>query len=437
MKNKLNFLIKTSLKKKMKTKWFAVANILLAILIVGIINIDTIIKFFGGDFNAKNEILVIDNTNLVYKDLKDSYEDYGSYIEDFNYSSLTDYKKGLDSAKDEVKEKHSKLILIIDKDENNFLKASIISYDGVDAMIYQVLTSSLNNIKKNLALEYFDITPEKLAIIDNPIDIEKERLDEGKNTDEMMELVMGVAFPIMILPFFMLTMYLVQMIGAEINEEKTTKSMEIIISNVSPKTHFFSKLISSNVFVILQGLLLLIYAVIGLGLRLYWGGGNITGESAETINKVIDSLSQTGFIANLGYILPLTLILMLITFVAYSLVAGILASMTTNMEDYQQVQSPIILISVVGYYLSMMAAMFDGSTLIKVLSYVPFLSAMLSPALLVLGQITVIDVIISGVILILFVWLLFKYGLKIYKVGILNYSSLNIWKRMFKAAKEK
>ena len=59
----------------------------------------------------------------------------------------------------------------------------------------------------------------------------------------MMELVMGVAFPIMILPFFMLTMYLVQMIGAEINEEKTTKSMEIIISNVSPKTHFFSKLI--------------------------------------------------------------------------------------------------------------------------------------------------------------------------------------------------
>ena len=50
----------------------------------------------------------------------------------------------------------------------------------------------------------------------------------------------------------MLIIFLVQMIGAEVNEEKTTKSMEIIISNVSPKTHFLSKVLSSNLFVIIQ-----------------------------------------------------------------------------------------------------------------------------------------------------------------------------------------
>ena len=62
----------------------------------------------------------------------------------------------------------------------------------------------------------------------------------------------------------MLVIFLVQMIGAEINEEKQTRSMEVIISNVSPKVHFFSKLLASNGFVIMQGLLLLVYAGIAL-----------------------------------------------------------------------------------------------------------------------------------------------------------------------------
>ena len=53
---------------------------------------------------------------------------------------------------------------------------------------------------------------------------------------------MTSVFPSLILPFFMLTIFLVQMIGAEVNDEKTTRGMEIIISNVSPKTHFLQKL---------------------------------------------------------------------------------------------------------------------------------------------------------------------------------------------------
>ena len=34
-------------------------------------------------------------------------------------------------------------------------------------------------------------------------------------------------------------------------------------------------------------------------------------------------------------------------------------------------------------------------------------------------------------------YLLVKYGLKVYKVGILNYSESGLWKKMFKAVKEK
>ena len=81
--------------------------------------------------------------------------------------------------------------------------------------------------------------------------------------------------------------------------------------------------------------------------------------------------------------------------------------------------------------------MFEGSNFIKVVSYIPLISSLLAPSLLVMGQIGVIDIIISLVILIIFIFFLFKYGLRIYKVGILNYSSTGLWKKMFKAMKEK
>ena len=129
--------------------------------------------------------------------------------------------------------------------------------------------------------------------------------------------------------------------------------------------------------------------------------------------------------------------MIILTFIAYSLMAGILASMTTNLEDFQQLQTPIVIISLIGYYLSMMASMFSGSVFIKVMSYIPFISSLLSPTLYVMGEIGLLDLLISIVLLIGTIYILIKYGLRIYKVGILNYSQSGLWKKMFKAVKDK
>lgn len=116
--------------------------------------------------------------------------------------------------------------------------------------------------------------------------------------------------------------------------------------------------------------------------------------------------------------------------------AGILASMTTNTEDFQQIQTPIMILNLIGYYLGMMAGAFKGAVFIKVLAYVPFISAILAPSLFVIGDFTLIDLFIAIILMIAVIFLLIKYGLKIYKVGILNYSSGNLWKKMAKALKD-
>lgn len=438
MKNKLKYLTKISLNKKIKSKWFFIANIFLLILIVGLMNIDSIIKFFGGDFENITEILVINNTEYdIFEDIKINYDNSSKIINNEENNNFILFKDNLDKAKEKIKENDG-IILVIENDTNNFINASIITNDDIDPITFQILNTSLNSIKTDLALNYYEIDKNMLNAIESPIKIEKISLNNDKNNDEMKDLIMGIIFPVMILPFFMLTIFLVQMIGAEINEEKTTRGMEIIISNVSPRIHFFSKIIASNLFVLIQGGLLVLDVVIALIIKKYIGNNSLSYLfGGLSITEIIKNLNEMGILDKLIYIIPLTLILMILTFIAYSLLAGILASMTTNMEDYQQLQTPIIIISLAGYYLSIMAAMFEGSLFIKILAYLPFISSLLAPSLLILGQIQLIDFTISVIILILTIYVLYKYGLKIYKVGILNYSSTGLWKKMFKAIKEK
>lgn len=439
MTNKLKYLTKLSLDKKIKTKWFLIANIILLVIIAGIINIDSIIKFFGGDFDKKTEIVVIDNASC-YNDFVKTFDSTREYLDTLKDAKITKYDKDKESLYEDIKEK-DKILLVINEDSTNFINVEMITKSNIDNTTYQVITTILNSIKKDKALSYYGVSNEILDHISSYVDVKRTKLDDEESVDEMMELVMSTIFPIVILPFFTLTMFLVQMIGAEINEEKTTRGMEIIISNVSPKVHFLSKIISGNVFVLLQGLLLIVYLLIGIFIRyistgvLVNGGNILSGGVGSYINKITSSLELTGVLDKMQIIIPITLILMVVTFIAYSLVAGILASMTTNMEDYQQVQTPIMVISFISYYLSVAAAMFKGSIFIKVLSFIPFFSALLAPSLLVLGQITIVDAIISILLTVGLIFVLVKYGLRIYKVGILNYSGTHLWEKMFKAFK--
>lgn len=442
MKSKLNYLIGISLGRKIKTKWFLVANIILALVILAVINIDSIISMFGGEFNEQQQIYVIDNTNMTYdifnEQLKavdvnlNNNEDYVSSYK------IEKYEKSIEEAKTMLeKDDNNALVIVFNEDEENVIDVELISKEYIDMVDSSVINGAINNTKVALAILKSNISMEQINQIYAPVEIERTFLNEEMNSeDENMEIIVTTVFPIVILPFFMLTLFLVQMIGAEVNDEKTTRGMEIIISNVSPKTHFFSKVIAGNLFVIIQGILLFAYAILGMGIRKMIGGADIVGGLGEEVGNVVSSVMNSGFGDKFLYILPLTLILMLLTFIAYSLLAGILASMTTNTEDFQQLQTPIMIISLIGYYLAMMAGVFKGSLFIKIISFIPFISAILSPSLLVLGQIGVIEIIISIILTILTIWLLIKYGLKIYKVGILNYSSKDLWKKMWKALKD-
>ena len=434
MINKLKYLTKISLKRKINTKWFVIANVIFAIIIIGLLNMDAVIGFFGGDFDQTQIVYVQDNTDRTYDILTSQNAAYKNLTDDSE--NAFKLEKTTKSSEEIFKDKKNKdaWYLTIDNDSENYIKATLTSEGYINTSSYAGISTIMNNTKTVIAMEENNISSEQLAKISSPINLERKILDEDKKSeDENAQMIMSTVFPILILPFFALTMFLVQMVGAEINDEKTTRGMEIIISNVPPKIHLFSKVIASNLFVFLEAALLVIYAIIGFVIRTLIGGSVSTGDF--DISSILDTILKSDIASSLAYIIPLTIILMILTFIAYAILAGILASMTTNTEDFQQMQMPIVIISLVGYYLAMMAGLFDGSIFIKVLSFIPFISAILAPSLLILGQIGIFEVVIAIILLIITIWLLLKYGMRIYRVGILNYSSKDLWKKMFKALK--
>lgn len=432
MKNKFKYLVGYSLKKKISTKWFKVVNILLCLLLIFLVNMDSIINLFGGDFNKKDVIYVVDNTGH-FESFKNYFDVFSEAVELDNYeikldSSIIDKKEELD---DEV-------IIVLNPSSSKYLSAEVISYDTVGTMTYQVINSSLNALKSEIVYETSGLSSSEIASLTSPVEIVETVLNANAKDNQTKDMISSVVTTIVIVPFFVLIVTMVQMIGAEINDEKTSRGMEIIISSVPAKMHFLSKVISALSYVLLQGLLLIGYVVIAIIIRKVFSGvGGSAAGLTTVISDTITMLKNAGVFSLLAKgAIPL-IILYVVSFLAYAIFSATLASMTTNNEDFQQLQTPLMIIMMVGYYLALMAVLFEGSLFINIVSFIPLLSVLLAPTLYLMGQMSLVALIATTLVTCISTYILYIYGLRIYKVGILNYSSSKLWGKMFKSLKNK
>ena len=113
MNKKLKFLIKTSLKKKIGSKWFLGVNILLVTLIIGLINIDNVINFFGGSFNKAIDIVVIDNTDKSYELFKSSMKTENKLIGEINLDKINVIKSEKNEEEETKDIKDNKKIVVV------------------------------------------------------------------------------------------------------------------------------------------------------------------------------------------------------------------------------------------------------------------------------------------------------------------------------------
>ncbi len=207
MRNKLKFLIKTSLKRKVDTKWFKIVNIVLCLIVVCALNIDSIISFFGGDFNEKIQVYVIDNMDGNVYDVFSSQINASTTMlttgTDNDYD-IKKYDKTLEEAKEEVRDNKKIIVLEFNDSKENVMDVTLLSKEYMDLKDMTILNTAINNTKVAYSIIAYNINPEALAKIYEGVDVNRVFLDEEKNdTSENTEVIMTTVFPVVILPSFM------------------------------------------------------------------------------------------------------------------------------------------------------------------------------------------------------------------------------------------
>ena len=179
MKNKLKFLIKQSLKKKIGTKWFKAVNIILCILIVAMANIDRLITAFGGDFNKDTTVYVKDNVG-VYDYLEPLFNETTKTVEDLKNYKVEKTDKSLKELKKNIKDTDN-IIVEINSSDINYISSTITTYDALDTISYQLLSNVLNQTKEAFVIGKLGLTENEIIALKSNIEITKKTTNPDLN----------------------------------------------------------------------------------------------------------------------------------------------------------------------------------------------------------------------------------------------------------------
>ena len=406
---KFNFLVKYSFKKRVARKAFLISNIIIGLLIIIIVNLPGIISSFASD-NPQRENVHI----LVVNEMED------------NLSLVDDFSSLLNPIPDE------QYFIIAN------LKADAMDIDSFWLNEdYQILLHFKGNIE-NPTVDIYDKTEGLMSSIETQIEllmisykIEDYRkptfnvnyAPDYENPEEKMILSSIMSF--LIVPLFILTVMATQFIGVDIIEEKSTKAIETIISSVPAKIHFLSKITSSILFIITQGALLIVYGILGMVVS------SIAFQQTNIPQNETSLLHYLGsLIPNWPSILGFTILFIIFGTLLFLVLASLFASMATTQEDYQQFQTPVMLVLLAGFYIGMFAPMAGGTTFMKVMAFIPLFTPMVAPIAFASGVMSVLEAIIALIVLIIFLVISIYVVAPVYRVAILSYDQTKLFTRI-------
>ncbi|WP_461214832.1 ABC transporter permease [Lacticaseibacillus sp. GG6-2] len=214
----------------------------------------------------------------------------------------------------------------------------------------------------------------------------------------------------------LITMVYGSLLAQEIATEKGSRIMEILLSSVSATTQFFGKLAGMFALLLTQ---IGVYVVAG-GIGWIWLRNQ---DYVKAFLKQVDLSvlwSQTTLIAVLFFVIGV---------MTYVVLAALTGSLVSNQEQVNAAVMPISMLGLAAYVLSFIAQSGDSS-LLRITSFIPFLSVNVMPVQLALGHtsfgVAWLSLGVSAVFLVVFTWLV----VGVYRSNVLVYSDANMLSRL-------
>ena len=221
------------------------------------------------------------------------------------------------------------------------------------------------------------------------------------------------------LMFGMVYMY-GQSIMKSVVAEKSSKLMEYLLTSIKPYALITGKVVALSGMAILQ-----MGIWIACGVAGYIGGTYI----AEGINPgytnyvslIIEAMSKEG--DSVAFSVPaiiLACISMVVGFIMFCVVAALIASAISKIEDMSTTQTLFQIPVMIGWMVAYIAPALGSDTVITVANMVPITSPFMLPANIILGSCSLIEGIISLAILLITTFVLVILTGKVYKGKIFN-----------------
>lgn len=405
-KTKTKEIIKFSLYKNIQNKWFIIFNLITLASIVIMMNWSSISSVFKTDSEIEIfKVAVVDTTNLVYDNFSASLKDSENIEVERIYKNTYTPENIPDNF----------AIVEIIPDNLEGFKTSIISKEGISTTIYNPIKDTLFNLRNNILAQKYDINDETLKILQTDLSIDRVMLGVDAKDSNIKEIVKLFSSAIT----YLLTIMIFSKMANEIAQEKQSKSSEYILTTVSAKEYLFAKIFSNIAILLIQGLLLFVYYFIAIGIV------NIINISTTDLTLSNGILSSTLSFDTIFYVLAL-LVYNILNLILLCIIQATLSAKTSSTSEASNTVSLLVFIMMIAYIATIyiITPYTKISGLLYFISCLPVISAYFVPAMMIIGQATTLQIIVSLAILILSIPLTFNFCAKIFKNGILDYTKI-------------
>lgn len=389
-------ILKFELKGYLKNKIFVGSTIFLVVVLAIVMFIPNIKAAFQTDGKKEKPIMIVyaeDETlsGLVKEYFSDAFPAYNVTVSDGT----------IDDIKSRIVSGDAECAFVMNNASSYTYYVNNLSMSDYNT---SVADAALREAYKANAMIRHGLTPEQVGEIMS-VQIVSETNTLGKNQAQNFFYTY-----IMIFVLYTVIMLYGQLVATNVASEKSSRAMEVLITSAKPTSMMFGKVLASC----LAGFAQLI-AVFGSALLLY-----SINKSAWNDNMIISSLFN----------IPVDLfvymmVFFVLGFLVYAFLYAAIGSTVSKLEDINTSVLPITFLFIIAFMI-VVFAMAGGNvdtTLMKICSYIPFISPMAMFTRICMSTVAWYEIAISIAVLIGSTVGIGFLSAKIYRVGVLLYGN--------------
>ena len=353
--------------------------------------------------NSNRVAVVVDNPQVkeVLKDTKNL---------DFDYKDEAAAKKA-------VKDGEVGGYLLVSGEEGQ-IKVTYFADTSMSSATKIEITQKLMQLQQVANISQANLSANQVKLLSRAIDF-KEKIDEKKEAKKTTQTIVATALGLVL---YMILIVYTSSTAQEIASEKGTKIMEVIFSSIKASEYFYGRMAG-------------IFAVILTHVGIYVIGAVLLLAFSDQISFVKEFLdANPNLMKHLGEAISFnTIAFITLSVFMFVVLSAFLGSMVTRIEDVGKAVQPVVMLIILGF-LGVTALGNAGDTiLLKVGSYIPFISTFFMPFRAINGYANGLEAWISFAIAFVFTLGMTVYIGRIYSSLILQTDDIGIWKSFKKA----